>query len=340
MARFFLKRLLPMAFIVFALLAMGSCSESKFRLKAKLKGLGSQNVKVVYFSADGNSVEMWKAAEKDVLMIEGSCASPSLFIVYNSMNVPVFKTVVSDGDEIEVEGKIVEPYEIKIKGSETAEKWNAFVLKYKKEYQMTVSQPLNAEIEKYVKQNPNDLLSTILVLVDYVPSDISKTDKLLESIDDSAKPLSLMNSYNTLKSRQQKPITSIRSMNLLEMESQDLQAAVIEGSKPSVLMFWSKDVEDQDYDMAIEELKMIDGERVQIMDINIDSDSVGWYKKVDQEGSTWKHYWVPGSIMNSQVIKLQITSVPTIIVTDSTGVQKYRGDNAVKARQTVEGMIR
>ena len=41
-------------------------------------------------------------------------------------------------------------------------------------------------------------------------------------------------------------------------------------------------------------------------------------------------------MMNSEVIRLQITSTPTIIVTDSLGKQQYRGNDAIEARLAVE----
>lgn len=90
--------------------------------------------------------------------------------------------------------------------------------------------------------------------------------------------------------------------------------------------------------MINEELKMLDTARVQIMDINLDIDSIGWYQATMQDNTSWKHYWVPGSMMNSSIVNLKVKNTPTIIVTDSLGKQKYRGTDAIIARQTVEEM--
>ena len=82
----------------------------------------------------------------------------------------------------------------------------------------------------------------------------------------------------------------------------------------------------------------INQEKVRIVDINIDADSASWNATVTRDSTSWKHYWVPGSMMNSEIIRLQIVSTPTIIVTDSLGKQLYRGNDGTKARQTVESL--
>lgn len=322
--------------LVIALLGLGSCSGGHFRLKASIKGLGQQNVRVVYTAADGSIHDLWVMAQSDQFEVEGDCASPSLFMVFNSMNVPIFTTVVSNGDDVEVEGKVVSPNELKIGGSETAMKWAEFVAAHKSQYLTPGNPALNTAIEKYVKENPKSLVSTLLVLVDYTPASPDAVDKLLNSIDDSAKPAVLLQSYNTMKSRMPKAATTIKSLNLLELNSQDYEAAVFTGSKPSLVLFWDKPMGEQAHRAAIDEMKMIDAERVQLIDVNIDVDSMGWSGAIKRDATTWKHYWAPGAMMNSSLLDLRIISTPTIIVTDSTGRQLYRGDDPVKARQTVE----
>ena len=123
---------------------------------------------------------------------------------------------------------------------------------------------------------------------------------------------------------------------MIEMTSDDFKVARFTGSKPSVVFFWDKDLDNREHESVIAELKMLDTTRVNIVDINIDSDSAGWRNIVRRDSTQWKHYWVPGSMMNSQLTKLQIMTLPTIIVTDSLGKAIYRGNDAIKARQTVE----
>lgn len=329
---------LPVALAAIVILALCSCSSNHFKIKAYIKGIGNQNVRVVYVDDEGKFVDDWIMAQGDRFEVEGACANPSLFLVYNSINVTMFKTVVSSGDEIEIEGKVMNPNELKVKGSETAEKWSNFIKDHKGMYSSIANPALNAAIEKYVKDNPKSLVSTLLVLVDYSPASDDAVDKLLDKIDSSAKPASLLDSYNMLKANKKKPVTSLKSLNMMEFNSQDFEAALFTGSKPSVILFWDKGMEERERTNAIAELKMLDANAVQILDINIDADSVGWYRAVKNDATTWKHYWVPGSLMNHELMPLQLTITPTIIVTDTTGHQLYRGSDAVKARQTVESL--
>lgn len=322
--------------LLLTVVMLGSCTSDKFEAKIELKGLGNQNVHIVYCGADGGVVDTWMMAQNDRLEIAGNCASPSLLLLCNGMNVPIMRLVVSGGDKVKVSGDMINIYNAKVEGSDALVKWYLFMAKHKTAYQMLNYQMLNPEIEKYVKANPKGMESTLMVLFDYAPSDIAMVDNLLKSIDESAKPSSLLESYELIRGRQAKPSTKIGTLNLLEMSSDDFEMASFVGTKPSVLFFWDKDVEKQERSSVIEELKMLDSTRVNIVDVNIDSDSISWHRLVAGDGTSWKHYWVPGSMMNSEVIRLQITSTPTIIVTDSLGKQQYRGKDAIKARQTVE----
>ena len=315
-----------------------SCRNDKFQADIELKGLGNQRVRIVYCGNDGNIVDTWQMAEKDHLVIEGSCASPSMLYIYNSMSVTIMRLVVSGGDKIKVTGKLINSFDLKVEGSDILVKWNEFVSQHKTAYQVKNPQMLNPEIEKFVKSNPRNVVSTLLVLFDYSPSDDTKIDKLLEMIDEVAKPSSLMDSYNAMKSRIIKPSTKIGTLNLFELLSQDFEAASFKGGKPSILFFWDKLMEGNERKAVIDELKMLDQEKVRIVDINIDPDSASWNATVTRDSTSWKHYWVPGSMMNSEIIRLQIVSTPTIIVTDSLGKQLYRGNDGTKARQTLESL--
>lgn len=336
MKRYTLCGLMTLALAM--VLVLSGCRSDNFKLKAEIKGLGNQRIRVVYVDANGGVVDSWITADRDRIEVEGTCSSPSLLLLFNSMNVSMFNTVVSGGDEIEVTGKMTELRDLKIKGSEVAEQWSAFIAEHKMEYNLTNSPSLNAAIEKYVKSYPKSLVSTLLVLVDYAPKDASQVDGLLSLIDDNAKPESLTKSYNMVVVRGPQPTNVPRSMNLLEMESQDFVPAMLAGRLPSVVLFWDKSTDEQERSAAIEELKMLDTAMVHIIDVNIDSDSVGWQKTISRDSTSWKHYWAPGSVMNSELLRLQLNSTPTIIVTTTDGKQLYRGNDATHARQTIESL--
>lgn len=323
-------------FALALLMLVNGCRSDSFKLNAEIKGLGSQRVRVVYFDASGGLVDQWVTAEKDFVAIEGTCTDPSLLLMFNTMNVPMLKTVVSGGDKLEVTGTMTELGKLVIKGSEDAEKWCEFVAEHEMEYRMNNNPALNAAIEKYVKSHPKSLVSTLLVLVDYAPNDAAQTDRLLALIDDSAKPSHLMSTYNMLEGHGPQPSVVPRSMNLMEMESQDFQMVSLADSLPSVVVFWDKSVTDQEHTAAIEELKMLDPATVHVFDVNVDSDSVGWHKTIAKDSTSWKHYWAPGSVMNSDLLRLKLNTLPTIIVTNKIGKQLYRGNDASHARQTVE----
>lgn len=315
------------------------CSGNKpFKVNVMLQGLGAQNLRLVYMGDDGGIVDTWVKCEQHKFSFEGQCSSPSLMVVYNSINIPILKLIINSGDEIDVEGKVLDLYDLKVKGSDELVQYNSFMVKHKVEYNSANKDALNTSIENFVKDNPKSVVSTLLVLFDYSPADDTKVDKLLESIDASAKPETLMASYNNLKSREKKPITTISSLNMIEQSSGDFQVARMVGSKSSVIFFWERDMGSNDRKIIVDELKLLDPDRVQVLDVSLDIDSVGWYFITKNDASSWKHYWVPGSMMNGTIMNLKVKTTPTIIVTDSLGKQKYRGNDAVKARQMAESL--
>ena len=65
------------------------------------------------------------------------------------------------------------------------------------------------------------------------------------------------------------------------------------------------------------------------------------YNEETYKNGKGRSYWEtkdknPGSMMNGEIASLQVDKTPTIIVTDSLGKAIYRGNDAIKARQTVE----
>lgn len=332
--------LLVMACMALVVAVMCGCKKENkpFKVRVELKGLGAQQVRVVYSGADGGIVDSWVKCENNIFEIEDKCSNPSLLMVYNQMNLPIVKLVVAGGDALEIKGKILEPYQLDVKGSEMAEQYNAFMVKHKMEYKSANNQALNTAIENFVKDNPKNIVSTVLVMLDYSPDDDTKIDKLLDMIDDSAKPEPLVESYSLLKARSKKPATKITSLNMFEQSSGDFQMANIKGDKPSLIFFWDRDLGLSARNMIVEELKMIEPSQAQVMDISLDIDSTGWYYATHQNNTSWKHYWVPGSMMNGAIVSLQVNTTPTIIVTDSLGNQLYRGKDAIIARQTIENI--
>ena len=333
------KCLIPAIALLVVAVMVAACGRSnKFSVKAQLSGLGKQNVHVIYCGAQGGVVDTWVMSDKDFISIEGECAAPSLLIIYNSMNVPILRVVVESGDKIEARGNILTPGEIEVRGSDVNEEWSQFRIKNKTAYQSTDKRALNTAIEDYVKKNPASMASTVLVLVDYSPTQAAAVDRLLGGIKDEAKPKSLTMSYDALKLKQRKAVTTLSTLNLIDSGSDDFETVQIFGSKPWVILFWDKSTDTQLRRNAIEEMRMLDGAAVNCLDVNIDPDSVGWHRTLLNDNTGWRHLWVPGSVMNSEIVKLQILETPTVIVTDSTGRQLYRGDDAVRARQTVESM--
>ena len=130
---------------------------------------------------------------------------------------PLAMVVAANGDHIKLKGDAGKAKGIKVKGSKVNEEWQLFRDEHKAFYTDPNPGRLDAAIEKYVKEHPADMLSTVLLMADYSDySDRDKVEKLLKSIEAKARPESLTAAFWELPAsatKRQRP--RLMNLNLL-----------------------------------------------------------------------------------------------------------------------------
>ncbi len=323
-------------FCLAILLCLVACSgKSEFIVTAKIKGLGETNVHVAYLNPEGAVDEKWVGVKEEAFQFKGETADVVLLMLSDGQGRPLARLVVEGGDEITIEGDKNKPNEFKVKGNDTSERWYEFISVHTTQYQMPDRTALNTEIEKYVKENTDDLLSTILVLVDYSGDN---RDKLLAQIDEDAKPAKLLMDYNGLQAILAKQSRAPLAAMTLYASSGDFDTFSPGAAGRSLIIFWDNASGNKRKNI-INTLHQADVESTNalIADIYMESDSGAWranWKDDPIDGIS--HYWVPQGTMHSALKDLSIVALPTIMVIDSTGAQRYRGDDARVALQKLK----
>lgn len=333
-----LNKNLSLFILLIMSLLLGSCS-SKFKIEGVIPDAGTQSIRIVYVAPEGVKA-VWVPVMKGKFKFEGSSEDLTVANIFNQQQMLIAHVAVENGDRLKLEGSIMKPYEIKITGNDVNEEWGDFVNKNSKLYSTGNHGMLDVEIEKYIRDNKGNVVSTLLLLNDYSTlSDAKNVNRLLDMIDKDARPESLLRAYKVMAAEQAgKGAAQKVSPMFLYTPKDSLEAFTTDKGKINLIYFWSIDDNSRSMDMtAMSEFASRYGsnKRLQIADIALDSDTMLWRSTLQKEAAKWhQHYWAVGGIMNGSLKDLWIRETPLVIVADSAGRQLYRG-NSVRAAEAV-----
>ncbi len=326
-------------FTLSLLLILVSCSSDHFTIKGELEGIGTQNIRVLYLTDDERVESEWVTVTDGRFEFVGSNYDWTIVYFIDNNKKIIARAAVKNGDDISIKGSVENPYGINVEGTDENEQWYDFINGNAKLYGQSDRRQLNAEIEKYVTDNPSEISSTLILLNDYSNiSGMTSVDSLFKIISIDARPSGLVNNYYALSQQIDKEKRS-RSINSLLMYS-SLDSMItfsVSKYKASLLYFWDKnDMNRTDIVKGLKELqkKHEKSGRMQIADVMLSTDSLHWKEYIEKDSTTWMHFWTVGGSLNRAISNLDISSSPYFVVTNSLGRQLYRGnsfENAVKA---------
>ena len=311
-----------------------SCSSDSFKIDGNVEGLGTQNVHIVY-QGDNGAVDNIMPTHENEIKVKCHSSRLTVVTVMDMRGQIIARFAASNGDHISFTGHIDHLDAIKVSGNDVTDEWMEFREANASLYNRQPNPELDAAIEKYVKANPKRVSSTLLLLYDH--GNLMDNDKtsLLSIIDPEARPDYLIASVEWLaKFYSTTTMKVLHTLNLCG-SSGDFETLVID-SQPSLLYFWGKKNEDRRN--VVNEIKALCTDKPQVMvaDILLDADTLGWSVTSRTVGATWKHYWVPGGVMDNALKDLRIPTTPYFVATDSTGKIVYRGADLPNAIKTLK----
>lgn len=303
---------------------MCACSNSTFKISADIKGMGNQNIHIVFLGDSGVN-DSFIPVNDGKFNVQGSSQELTVVSILDSQNKPLFRLAVKGGDKVEVTGDYNNPHHYQCKGSDVTQEWMKFETDNAMLYDQVDGTALDAAIEKYVAANKSSIVSALLLVFDY--SDPYKAQKLLDGLDAEARPEHLMASLRQAQEAAGRPETVVRSLMLCTQDG-DFEAFVPSMHKMSLLYWWSDNNQNRRDDIAsIKQLVQQYGDRLTVADVSLASDTSAWRAIVKADSTRWHHYWAPGGIQDPAIDNLKIRTLPLCIVTDSAGNQLYRGSD-------------
>lgn len=312
-------------FHLFSLLLMlaallASCSSDSFKVDGNIVNLDGTGIRIC-FQGDSGIVDEWvNVDKKGHFSYKGSASQLALLTMSNRKGDVMAIMVVTNGDHLKMKGDAGKALGIKVKGNRLNEEWQLFRDEHAAFYNDPNPSRLDATIEKYVREHPTDLLSTVLLLADYSDySDRAKVNQMLRSIDVQARPESLTRTLSTMGNTK-KNLPRLLSLSLMKYGGAFEDVALT--GHTTLLSLWANPQTERS--ALVAKLQDIDP-GIPIIDILAESDTLRWHKTIADDPAGWQHYWAPGGPLEQGIQLLGISSMPWFAVTDSTGLVIYSG---------------
>lgn len=306
--------------LLIALLA--SCSSDSFKIEGDIVNLEGGAAKVVFRGDSGVVDQPVNLDKKGHFTFEGEAAQPVIVNLLDIHNKPLATVVACNGDHIKVKGDASKAMSVKVQGNTINEDWQLFRNEHAAFYTDPNPSRLDAAIEKYVREHPGDLLSTVLLMADYSNySDRGKIETMLKGIDASARPESLTQAFPTdLKSRKANVLPRLMTLTLVKHGGTFEEIKLTD--RVTLINLWANPQNERN--SLIDKLQDLD-KSIRVIDVLAESDTLHWHQTIAADPKGWLHYWAPGGPLEQGIQLLGITSVPWFAVIDSTGMATYSG---------------
>jgi len=327
-----MKKLQYFSLLLLLLAMLGSCSGDRFKVDGNLVNLKGKSLRVVFYGDSGIVDEWVDIDEKGKFTYKGESSQPVIVTFLNSNKEPLMMVVAANGDHLKVKGDAGKALGLKVKGNKLNEDWQLFRDEHGAFYTDPNPSRLDAAIEKYVRENPTDMLSTVLLMADYSNyTDQEKVEALLNGIDIKARPASLTEAFmGNPMGKRNVSVPRLITLTLVKHGGEFEEIKLMEHI--SLINLWANpQTERKAVNIKLQNLLDSSNGSVNIIDVLAESDTLNWHQTI--AGEDRPHYWAPGGPLEQGIQLLGATIMPWYAVTDSTGLVAYSGphlDDAIK----------
>lgn len=278
-----MKKFLIFISIIFILISQG-CLKSKFEISFELPPAVNSTYTLTYYAS---SSKQGKWIETGVLVQNGKgkmtlpASNPSVVMLSGAgMSVYFY---VERGDNIKIKGESADILSWNIGGNSINDDWSKWRRENESQIVSGNAEKINAAVESYVKKNPSNPLSALLLLYEY---DRSKDNSGFLRLWKSLKGEAAKEKWITVSGRTDlytnTPLSppDFKKRHKIILKSLDNGAdTIVTGNVPVALLFWRNS--DTDRTKMIDSLKSLrkahpDSASYIIADICFEPDSMSW----------------------------------------------------------------
>lgn len=333
---------------IVALMILSGCTKNEFNTSFKLSAEDDHTYTLLYYASDSRQgwvVENAVAISGGIGEFKGITRNPTLVYILGGRQLPLAIFYAERGDHIKFTGKGSDPAQWKIEGNKLSEElyqWlntNADILAagdYAK---------INGAVEKYIRSNPENPASTILLLVYFTRRDneagFRNCYKMLKGEASEGKWKELVARTDMLE--EYFPSLTFPK-NIVLHTAATGRDTISTGRVPMILYFTRNSVGTYREDIA--ELRKLtrqfsDSTKRIIADISFEPDSGARYYPVRYDSlEKVVRAWMPLGVCDSTARKIGVCRVPYFMVIDKSGKIRYRGDERSKASSEFEKLMK
>lgn len=328
------------------LLTLASCVKNEFRVEFRLPAGVNESYTMLYYVSDSEKGWLYDqvaVVQQGKCQMKGVTRNPTLIYVFQGAQEPGVVIYAERGDKIEITGDSSSPAAWTVSGNDI----NATLSTWRAENRTALSardnKRVNDAVAKYVRANPDDPVSTILLEVYY---DRSIDTAGFESLSKTLKGKAADVFWTELMSRSDliggfEPLKQTASPLILRTAGNG--ADTIGFSEQPALLYFSYNNYDARKD-DVSKMKQLLKERTdsgkpQIVSVSLENDSSSWRYQARMDSLKGAVVaWMPLSFADPAAVSLGIEKAPCFIVVGKKGKILYRGtsmdDAARKLRET------
>lgn len=321
------------------LMVCAGCVRNEVKVEFKLPANVNDAYRIVYYASDkvkGFYMENVAAVQAG----KGESVCPTRYAtigLFMQGSQPVVAGFYAErGDKIVVEGENSDPAFWKISGNKITEEWSAWCRSSRDALISRDAVKINKAVDDYVAKNPENPLSTILLLIYYDrredPSGFRKAWKKLAGKALEPQWTTMIGSNDMMAGA---PSETAKA-GMMVLKSAGTGADTLRpGKVPMILYYWRRDDSGRNDDIAM--LKTLakeypDSLKRVVADICFEPDSGIWRSSIrlDSLDHTIRA-WNPMAETDSAAMSIGVTGTPRFVVIGKKGETLYNGPERAKA---------
>ncbi len=334
-----LKKITLIISLMAGFLMTGCGNDEAFTIAGVVNGVGTQNLRIGYV-ANGKVINDVTVAVDGKFRYEGSASQPTVVEIFTSSRNLIGCVYAKNGDAIEGEWSIDNPYDAEVSGNSPSKEWAKFLRENQDVLAAKNPMAANDAIARYVMSHRDNVVSTLLMITNYdAAADEAMADSLYNMIEPKARPDALVASYRQMTGGLDAEMMSRRVLPLRLYAGEDSTVTFFPSRQSyGLLCFMARDGRDTIVPKLRRLTEDYSQKRLHIVDIAFASDSSAWHGMRSRGSVSWDECWAVGDVVNKSIEYLSVPRTPYFIVVDSTGMQLYRGsafggaENVIKSK--------
>lgn len=342
---------------IVAVLILAGCGKSEFKIRFEFPNDYQGNYLLTYYAWDSKKgfwIETTVPVQEGKAEIDAFTSRPTLVYISDaSSSANSIAVYAEKGDEIVISGNNPDMLTWSIKGNKVSERWsawrnaNAEVLREGRLGADTSQGKKSKAIAAYVRENPDDMLSALLLLTEFDRrSETAEFLELWNSLDKKARPsqlTELAGSPDLIGAELQVDadgklaIAKEKKLPEIVLRSKGNGTDTLRYSKNggTLLYFYTNTAPDRRG--TVDSLKTLvkeypDSAKRIIADISFESDSIAWTGNMRGDSLTKAiRGWVPRGLADRDMTRMGVFRSPWLIVADKSGKAVYSGQDLNEA---------